>query len=170
MKPEDRILELLKEKPMLMTELQEELRFTTNGIVGVMAFLENYKLVETSVSTEHELMAKITPRGLQLLNSPDLPEEESPSNLLELMERHYGGKIGVELKTLYTPTQHAETTDWITDMAIRYGVKANDIICAMWFIAKDMVWAKLEQDVKASHSFFAVTPPLVSAKTGRDKQ
>ena len=86
MKLEIRILELLKETPMLMTELQKELGFTTNEIVGVMAFLEKYKLVETSVSTEHELMAKITPRGLQLLNLPDLPEDETTGEeITELM-------------------------------------------------------------------------------------
>ena len=127
MKPENRILELLKENPMLMTELQKELGVTTNGIVGVMAFLEQYKLVETLVSTEHELMAKITPDGLQLLNLPDLPEDETPSNLLEVMERHWGGEAGQGCLLV---------------------IRKSDAIHTTRSIAKDNVLAKLVQDIK----------------------
>ena len=49
---------------------------------------------------------------------------------------------------LYTPDQHAETTEWITDMAIRFNVRGNDVIRAMWTIAKGTVWAKLALDAK----------------------
>ena len=53
-----------------------------------------------------------------------------------------------ETLDLYTPDQHAETTEGITAMAIRFNVRGNDVIHALWSIAKDSVWAKLEQDVK----------------------
>lgn len=163
---ENKVLELVKEKPLLMSELEEKLGVSVEEVIdaGVLSFLRKYELAEITPTNEGGLV-KITPRGLQLLNLPDLPEDELPSNLSELMEKHYGGKLGANLKTLYTPDQHAETADWITDMAIRYGVKANGVIRALWLCAKDTVWAKLKQDVKANHSFFAVAPPLVSAKT-----
>ena len=48
----------------------------------------------------------------------------------------------------YTPDQHAETTDEITAMAIRFNVRGNDVIHALWTIAKDSVWAKLALDAK----------------------
>ena len=175
MKTEYRILELLKGRPMLMTELQKESRFSTNGIVGVMAFLEKYKLVETMVSTEHELMAKITPSGVQLLNLPSLPEDESVKSGIgeaesiagmieeineESNKRRWKSKAEKDYEAwadtlrdkktinLYPLYQHTETANWITDMAIRIDVRPNDVIRAMWFIAKDSVGAKLEQDVK----------------------
>lgn len=36
----------------------------------------------------------------------------------------------------------------ITAMANRFRVREEDVIFAGWTIAKDSVWAKLEQDVK----------------------
>ena len=147
---EDEVLGLLKEKPLLMSKLQEQWQLSTVELVGVLAFLQKYKLVEIIPldSPDGGEMVWITPRGLQLLNLPNLPENEPPSNLLGLMEKHYGGKNSADLKPLYTPTQHTETADWITDMAIRYGVKANDVIRALWLDGKTTVWAKLEQDKK----------------------
>ena len=145
---------------MLMTELQKELGVTTNGIVGVMAFLEKYQLVETSVSTEHELMAKITPRGLQLLNLPSLPERGLSSDQLEVLEKHWGDEMDRELDReadlnlgqepidLYTSDQQVESVKGIAGMATRFGIRNSDVIHATWAIAKDSVWAKLEQDVK----------------------
>ena len=53
-----------------------------------------------------------------------------------------------ETSDLYTPDQHAETTEGITAMAIRFNVRGNDVIHALWLGSKDTVWAKLEQDVK----------------------
>jgi hypothetical protein len=53
-----------------------------------------------------------------------------------------------ETLDLYTPDQHAETTEEITAMAIRFNVRGNDVIHALWLGSKDTVWAKLEQDVK----------------------
>ena len=109
-------------------------------------------------------MIKITDRGLQLLNLPSLPEDESPLNLLELMEKQYATfrehnldmiftlpKVKSEKdKTinLYPLYQHTGIANWIDAMAMRYNVRSNDVICAMWAIAKDSVWAKLEQDAK----------------------
>lgn len=49
---------------------------------------------------------------------------------------------------LYTDDQHAETAEWISKMAIRFHVMEYDVICALWSIAKDSVWAKLTLDVK----------------------
>ena len=165
MKPQEyTILKMLKEKPMLMTELQKELGFTTNEIVGVMAFLEKYQLVKTSVSNDHELMAKITQSGLQLLDLPSLPGGESSSNQLEMLkidEKEHGHDTYLFTKTkaegragkdktidLYTSDQQVESIKGIAGMATRFGIRNSDVIHATWAIAKDSVWAKLEQDVK----------------------
>ena len=166
------ILELIKEKPMLMSEIEDKLGLSVADVidVGALPFLRKYKLAEITPTNEGGLV-KITEKGLHLLDLPNLPEDETPpQNLLELMEKHYHRKIDVDLKTLYTTTQHAETADWITDMAIRYGVKANDVIRAMWLCARSEVWAKLERDLKAKHRFFAITPPLVSDENEASKQ
>ena len=147
MEEEYKILELLKENPMLMTELQKELEFTTNGIVGVMAFLEKYELVETMASVNHGLMAKITTRGLQLLNLPKLPEDETTGEEiteLTLIEQ----KMADKTINLYSLSQHTETANWIDAMVMRFNVSGNDVIRVMWVIAKDTVGAKLERDVK----------------------
>ena len=53
-----------------------------------------------------------------------------------------------EISDLYTPDQHAETTEGITAMAIRFNIRGNDVIHALWAIAKDTVWAKLALDIK----------------------
>ena len=53
-----------------------------------------------------------------------------------------------EIINLYTDDRHAETAEQITKMAIRFHVTEYDVIHAMVSIAKDTVWAKLEQDVK----------------------
>lgn len=103
MRTENGILALLKEKPLLMTKLQEELQLSTEGMVGVMSFLVQYKLVETMASTEHELMAKITEKGLQLLNLPDLPEEESANTndaMVQQFEAEHENKENVNLEMM----------------------------------------------------------------------
>jgi hypothetical protein len=71
---------------------------------------------------------------------------------------------------LYTDNQLTETNNWIISMAMRYDVSADDVIRALWLEGKSTVWAKLEQDLKAKHQFFAITPPLVSAKKEASKQ
>lgn len=50
---------------------------------------------------------------------------------------------------LYALEQHIETDAGINAMAIRFHIKHKDVICALWSIAKDSVWAKLTQDRKA---------------------
>ena len=49
---------------------------------------------------------------------------------------------------LYSRDQHAETTEGITAMAIRFNIRGNDVIHALWANAKDSVWAKLTLDMK----------------------
>jgi hypothetical protein len=53
-----------------------------------------------------------------------------------------------ELIDLYTLDQHAETTEGITAMAIRFNVPGKDVIHALWRGGKDTVWAKLALDLK----------------------
>ena len=62
-----------------------------------------------------------------------------------------GGDITLkdkEIIDLYSIDQHVETTEKITDMAIRFNIRGNDVIHALWTIAKDSVWAKLTLDLK----------------------
>ena len=144
---EKKVLELVKQKPLLMTELEKELELSTDDILSVMAFLEEYKLIETMASAEHELMAKITEKGVQLLNLPNLPEDETTGEEiteLTLIEQ----KMADNTINLYTDKQHNETTGWIAGMAMRFNTRPEDVIRAMWVIAKDTVGAKLERDVK----------------------
>ena len=149
MRLENGMLELLKEKPMLMTELEKELQLAREGVFLVLAFLQKSKLVEIIPldSSDGDEMVWITSRGLQLLNLPSLPGDETTGEEiteLTLIEQ----KMADKTINLYSLSQHTETADCITDMSIRYGVKANDVIRAMWTIAKDTVGAKLERDVK----------------------
>lgn len=148
MKPENKILGLLKEKPMLVSELYKKLPLATSDMLSLMAFLEKYQLVETMASAEHELMAKITEKGVQLLNLPNLPEDETTGEEiteLTLIEQ----KMADKTINLYSLSQHTETANWIDAMAMRFNVSGNDVIRAVWAIAKDTVGAKLERDVKA---------------------
>ena len=152
MKPENEILELLKEKDMMISELREE--FTSGGVStgesrhvdSVLTFLQKYKLVEI-VPTDEGGLVKITPRGLQLLNLPNLPEDETTGE--EITELTLiGQKMADKTINLYSLSQHTETANWIDAMAMRFNVSGNDVIRAMWAIAKDTVGAKLERDVK----------------------
>ena len=151
---EDKILKCVKEKPLLMSELEEKLQLGREGVFGVLVFLQKHKLVEIIPldSPDGDEMVWIAPRGLQLLNLPNLPEERVPSNQRERFERQWAALTNDEknedVKALYTPTQHAETTEGITDMAIRFNARGNDVISALWLGGKSEVWAKLEQDIK----------------------
>ena len=49
---------------------------------------------------------------------------------------------------LYSTAQHAETTEGITAMAIRFDIRGNDVIHALWLGSRDTVWAKLALDLK----------------------
>lgn len=165
MKAENRILELVKEKPMLMSELQNELAFSTGGMIGVMAFLEQYRLIETTESTKHELMAKITRKGLQLLNLPDLPEDESPSDQLEVMERHWADEMEKELD------READLNLGLK--SIRFDIRkirSNDAIRIARSIAKDNVLAKLVRAIKEKRKqteFSEAIINLIKAREGK---
>ena len=174
---EKKVLELLKEKPMLVSELYKKLPLATSDMLSLMAFLEEYKLIETMASAEHELMAKITEKGVQLLNLPSLPEGESVKSEIgevesiagmveqineESNKRRWKSKAEKDydawadtlrdkkMINIYSLSQHTETANWIDAMAMRFNVSGNDVIRAMWAIAKDTVGAKLERDVKES--------------------
>ena len=159
MKPENRILELVSQKPMLMSKLQKESAFSTKGMIGIMAFLEKYKLVETRERDKHELMAKITPRGLQLLNLPGLPEDESSSNLLEVMERHWADEMEQELD------READLN--LGQKTIRFDIRKirkSDVIRTKRSIVKDNVLAKLVQAIKEKREFSEAIINLIKAR------
>lgn len=159
---EDKVLELIKENPLLIHELQTKLQVSSTNTISVLAFLQKYKLVEVMPTTtgEHEERVNITARGLQLLDLPNLPDDELPSDQLEVLEKHWGDEMDRELDReadlnfgqepidLYTPNQHVESIKGITSMATRFDTRNSDVIHALWAIAKDTVWAKLERDVK----------------------
>ena len=88
----EKTLELVKEKPVLICELQEKLGLAREEVFGAVAFLQKYKLVEiTPIDTPGgDEMVWIMPKGLQLLN---LPEDELPSNQLEVLEKHWGDDV-----------------------------------------------------------------------------
>ena len=57
-------------------------------------------------------------------------------------------KMAKKLEQLYNKAKLKVAGDEITAMAERFGVRKEDVIFAVWAIAKDSVWAKLEQDLK----------------------
>ena len=98
MKTEDKILKILKQHTngLMAEELYEELStpIPDEEVHSACAFLKKYGLITVGYGGES---AKITPRGRQLLNLPNLPEDELPSNQLEVLERHWGDEIDREL-------------------------------------------------------------------------
>ena len=82
MRAEDKVLKLLKEKALLMSELQEKLQLSTVEVLSALAFMRKYKLVEVmpTATGEHEERVNITARGLQLLDLPSLPEDETTAS------------------------------------------------------------------------------------------
>ena len=81
MRTEDKILKILKQHTngIMAEELYEELSTPIpNGEMhSACAFLKKYGLITVGYRGES---AKITERGRQLLNLPDLPDDELPSN------------------------------------------------------------------------------------------
>ena len=80
MRLEDKILGLLKETPMLMTELEEKSELPMLDVIDVAIFLKKYELIETTSTDKGGGLVKITARGLQLLNLPGLPEDETTAS------------------------------------------------------------------------------------------
>ena len=78
MRTEDKILKILKQHTngIMADELYEELStpIPDEEVHSACAFLKKYGLITVGYGGES---AKITPRGLQLLNLPDLPEDET---------------------------------------------------------------------------------------------
>ena len=150
---EEKILELIKEKPMLISVIEEKLGVSVTEAIdaGALPFLRKYGLAEIAPTNEGSLV-KITPKGLQLLSLPNI-EGELPSDQLETLEKLWGNEMDLSLEDktiepLYTSKQHTETTNWLIGMATRFDVSRKDVICALWLCAKDAVWARLERDVK----------------------
>ena len=74
---EERILVLVKEKPMLIGKLEAMLGVELGKFGGAIEFLGKYRLIDLLPSGNEEgPLVRIMPRGLQLLDLPDLPEEE----------------------------------------------------------------------------------------------
>lgn len=90
MSTEDRILEMVKEKPLLMRELGGKLQLLSLEMKSAVAFLQKNGLVKLMPTNEGKAVVQITPSGLQLLNLPDLPEDELPSDQLKVLEKHWG--------------------------------------------------------------------------------
>ena len=53
-----------------------------------------------------------------------------------------------EPEELYKEDKLKEAGDEIVAMANRFGVRKEDVVFAVWAIAKDSVWAKLALDLK----------------------
>jgi len=98
----EKILESVKEKHVLVGELEAMLGLPLAEFGEAIAFLGKYKLVDLSPSGNEEgPWVQIMPSGLQLLNLPNLPEEELPSDQLEVSERHWGGEVDEGRKWLF---------------------------------------------------------------------
>lgn len=74
---EDKILGLVRDMPLLMTELEEKSELPMLEVIDAAIFLNKYELITTTPTEKGGGMVKITPRGLQLLNLPKLPEDET---------------------------------------------------------------------------------------------
>ena len=90
----DKILELIKEKPMLISVIEEKLRVSVTHVidVGALSFLRKHKLAEITPTNEGGLV-KITEKGLHLLNSPNLPEDETTEEWIDQREHEIGDSI-----------------------------------------------------------------------------
>ena len=78
---EDKVLELVKEKPLLMSELEEMSELPMLDVIDAAIFLKKYGLIAmTPTDTGGGGLVKITPRGLHLLNLPNLPEDETTAS------------------------------------------------------------------------------------------
>jgi len=90
----DKMLESVKEKHVLMGELEAMLGLGLVEFGDAMALLGKYKLIDLSPSDNEEgPWVQITARGRQLLNLPNLPEDELPSDQLEVLGQHWGDEI-----------------------------------------------------------------------------
>lgn len=144
---EDKVLRLLKEKPLLVMDLRTKLMLPDEKTASVLAFLKKQGLIDTEPSTNEMMMAKITERGLHLLNLPNLPEGETTGEeITELML--IDQKMGDKTINLYSLSQLTETANWIDNMAMRFNVRPEDVTRALWLDGKTTVWAKLEQDMR----------------------
>lgn len=72
---EDRLLELIREKPMLVERLQEELPLSVEKTDAVLIFLRKQGLIESTPVLGGGIGVFITPKGLKLLESNDPPTE-----------------------------------------------------------------------------------------------
>lgn len=97
----EKILELVKEEPVVMENLEKMLEMSMLDVIDVVMFLKKYGLVVTTPTDEGGGLVQITPSGLQLLNLPDLPEGELPSDQLEVLEKHWGSEVDVDMKWLF---------------------------------------------------------------------
>lgn len=53
-----------------------------------------------------------------------------------------------KLEELYSDDKLKEAGDEIMAMANRSGVRKEDVVFAVWKMAKDLVWAQLERDLR----------------------
>ena len=126
MKTEDNILELLKEKPLLMERLGERLEVPILEVVGAVAFLKKYELVVTSPTDKGGGLVEITPAGQLLLNMPELSDDELPSDQLEVLERHWGDELDEQVKGAVEEGEFSEAT--ITSIKAREDKRQREIL------------------------------------------
>ena len=83
----EKILGLVKEKPVLIGELEAKLGLPLAEFGVGIQFMEEYGLIDLLPSGNEEgPLVQIMPKGLQLLDLPDLPEEEiTGEEITELM-------------------------------------------------------------------------------------
>ena len=98
MRTEDKILKILQQhiNGIMAEELYEELStpMSDEEVHSACAFLKKYGLITVGYGGES---AKITARGLQLLNLPSLLGDELPSDQLEVLERHWSDEMDMAL-------------------------------------------------------------------------
>lgn len=69
MKRMDEMLELLKEKPLSVTELKDKLKLSLDETATIIDFFVKFECISVKNGK-----AIITDRGLKVLELPDLPE------------------------------------------------------------------------------------------------
>ena len=142
------VLELVKEEHITIGELEKKLGAGLREFGDAIEFLGSFGLIDLLPSGNEEgPWVQITPRGLQLLNLPNLPEDETTGDEiteLTLIEQ----KIADKTINLYSLSQLTETANWIDNMAMRFNVRPEDVTRALWLDGKTTVWAKLEQSTK----------------------
>lgn len=90
---EDKILKLVKEKPLSAVELQTQLQLSDRSMDTIIQFLIKHDFIN-----KEDGMVSITEPGVKLLSLPDLLEDELPKDQMEILEQFWVDKIDKELE------------------------------------------------------------------------